>query len=454
VFSGAHWNHDGGRRPILRLGLTLFIAWFVKFATGLLFLLKSAPFYGRIALNFMRRVDMQVLIIDDEPGIRTALSRRLGYLGYQVRTAENGLEGLAMASEMPPAIVILDIGMPGMDGFEVLGRLRSLEEGRRIHVLMLTGHSLVDEVERGLVSGADDYLTKPFELRELVARVNAAARLQELQQELRLANADLAHAKADLELILRQRDRLIQKMSLELDMAAKLQQGLQPPMSIRSGNLLINALYQPSSRIGGDLFDVRSQNQDGARTTLLLADAAGHGVSAALLAAMLRMALGEILCNPITPANALEVLNRRFQFCSEIGSFLSVFCAQIEPDSGQLVYCNAGLVPPLLYHKASGEVTALTSAGFCLGIFEDGEYEDCETRLAEGDRLLLFTDGISEASRSGQDDFGCRLPELLAQGADLANDALLDRLSEQLRSYLAPHEPIDDYTLLSIQRVC
>ena len=112
------------------------------------------------------------------------------------------------------------------------------------------------------------------------------------------------------------------------------------------------------------------------------------------------------------------------------------------------------MVPPLLYHKASGGVTTLTSAGFCLGIFEDGEYEDCETRLAEGDRLLLFTDGISEASRSGQDDFGCRLPQLLAQGADLANDALLDRLSELLRNYLAPQEPIDDYTLLSVQRVC
>jgi sigma-B regulation protein RsbU (phosphoserine phosphatase) len=98
------------------------------------------------------------------------------------------------------------------------------------------------------------------------------------------------------------------------------------------------------------------------------------------------------------------------------------------------------------------QVITLNSPGFCLGIFEDGEYEDNEIRLADGDRLLLFTDGISEASRGGQDDFGSRLPALLAHGADLANDALLDQLSEQLRSYLAPQEPVDDYTLLSIQR--
>ena len=393
---------------------------------------------------------MQILIIDDESGIRTALARRLSSIGYQVRTAANGLEGLKMVSELPPAILILDIGMPGMDGFEVLRRLRSSEEGRRIHVLMLTGHSLVDEVERGLVSGADDYLTKPFDFRELVARVKAAARLQELQQELRQANANQERATLELEQLLHQRNMLIQKMSLDLDMAARLQQGLLPPKSIRSGNFLINALYQPSSRIGGDFFDVRKH--DAAGTSLLLADAAGHGVSAALLAAMLQMAMGEVLADPIAPAKALIELNRRFQFCSEIGSFLSAFCAQIDPESGRLIYCNAGLVPPLLYRKADRQVVTLNTPGFCLGIFADGEYEDCEISLEDGDRLLIFTDGISEASRGGQDDFGCRLPDLLARGADLANDALLDQLSEQLRSYLAPQEPVDDYTLLSIQR--
>ena len=394
---------------------------------------------------------MQVLIIDDESGIRTAVSRRLSSLGYQVRAAQSGLEGLKMVAELPPAILILDIGMPGLDGFEVLKKLRSTEAGRRIHVLMLTAHSLMDDVERGLVSGADDYLTKPFDLRELVARVKAAARLQELQQELRQANADLELAKAELEQILNQRNILIQKMSLELDMAARLQQALLPPKSIRSGDFLIDVLYRPSSRIGGDFFDVR--NHDDSGTSLLLADAAGHGVSAALLAAMLQMALAEILTLPTTPAKTLIELNRRFQFCAEIGSFLSAFCARLEPESGRLVYCNAGLVPPLIYRKADQQVTTLESPGYCLGVFEDGEYEDCDTSLAKGDRLLLLTDGISEATRDGHEDFGSRLPGLLACGANLANNALLDRLSEQLHSYLAPQEPADDYTLLSIQRI-
>jgi serine phosphatase RsbU (regulator of sigma subunit) len=394
---------------------------------------------------------MHVLIIDDEDGIRAVLNRKLSSLGYQVRTAENGLEGLRMAAECPPAILILDVTMPGMDGFGVLERLRSSEVGRRIHVLMLTAKSMVDEVERGLVAGADDYLTKPFDLRELVARVNAAARLQELQGRLRQANLDLARAKEELESTLAQRDMLIRKMSMELDMAVRLQQHLLPPVSCRSGRFLVSTLYRPTSRIGGDLFDIRSR--DSGSLSLLLADAAGHGVSAALLAAMLKMALHEQPADAETPSRVLAGLNHRFQFCADLGVFVALFIGHLDTRSGNLVYCNAGLVPPLHYRSGSGRAIALDSPGFCLGVFEDGQYEDREVRLDAGDRLLVYTDGLSEASGAQMEDFGSRLPGLRMQGTELANEDFLDLISGQLRDHLGSAEPEDDYTLLSIQHL-
>src|SRR3990172_1795396 len=131
---------------------------------------------------------MRILVVDDESAVSSLIAYKLRSLGYEVHTAQDGVEGLRIAEEVHPSVIILDVTMPHMNGYQVLERLRKGEAGRRVNVLMLTAHSQTDEVERGLLAGADDYLTKPFDLRELVARVKAAGRIQVLQEELLASN--------------------------------------------------------------------------------------------------------------------------------------------------------------------------------------------------------------------------------------------------------------------------
>src|SRR5205807_993029 len=133
--------------------------------------------------------------------------------------------------------------------------------------------------------------------------------------------------------------------------------------------------------------------------TILLADAAGHGVSAALLAAMMKLALDQALASTPHPSDVLSQLNRQFQFCAEEGEYVSACFATLDCITGRLRYSLAGHVHPLVYHLSTNSVEELNTPGFCLGIFEEGRHEERETFLREGDRLLMFTDGLSEAAR-------------------------------------------------------
>lgn len=391
---------------------------------------------------------MRVLIVDDESSVRGVIAHKLEPLGYEVHQGKDGIEALELAERLKPEIILLDVNMPRLDGYQVLERLRSTEQGARTYVLMLTAMSQLEDVEKGLVSGADDYLTKPFDLRELLARVKAAARIQSLQQELLLKNSQLAHTNQALEFSLKKQESLNRKMLHELEVAARLQTSLLSPARIEMGRCLVSARYTPSSKIGGDFYDVRPLGT--ASASIFLADAAGHGVSAALLAAMLKIALEETLLTQTRPSAVLSELNRKFQFCADRGEYISAFYGVLESETGNLVYCVAGQVPPLLYRSSSDQIEVLNSPGFCLGIFDDGWYEDREIRLLSGDRLFLFTDGLSEATPDDEEQFGSRLPDLLRAGSSLSNEEFLDYLTAGLTAYLGAEQRADDCTLLSV----
>ncbi len=394
---------------------------------------------------------MRILVVDDEPYIRQLLSQALAPLGYELVEAADGHEALLAVEATHPQIMVLDVGMPLVDGYEVLKRLRQAENDSRTYVLMLTGRTELEDLEKGLESGADDYLSKPFQLRELVARIHAAVRVQTLQEELRAKNQQLAEANHALAHSLKVQERLNRKMILEMEMAARLQNGILSPGSLDMGKMRACARYQPSANIGGDFYDLRVLGEGCA--SIFLADAVGHGVSAALLAAMAKTALENALTGQVQPSRVLGALNRSFQFCSRHGKYLTAFFGLLDCNSGELTYSLAGHVPPLLYCAARKDVETLDSPGLCLGIFEEGGYEDRQTYLASGDRLFAYTDGIYEASPDEHHLFGSRFPDLLVQNAELTNEDFLDRLAAGLAAFLDGQRPIDDYTLVSVQRL-
>ncbi len=394
---------------------------------------------------------MRILVVDDEPIIRNLLTATLEPFGFELSEAVDGLEALSLVEKLRPGIVLLDVTMPGMDGFEVLKRLRLTEESPRPFVLMLTGLGELSDLEKGLSAGADDYLTKPFQLRELIARIQAAVRVQTLQMELLRKYEQLEEANRALAASLRVQERLNHKMMIEMEVAARLQNGFMSPGNLRFGSVRACARYQPSKKIGGDFYDLRLLG-DG-KAGIFLADAVGHGVSAALMAAMMKTALEDALAIETQPSRVLGALNRSFHFCSEHGKYLTAFFGLLDCNSGDLVYSLAGHVPPMLYCGSAGSIELLDSPGHCLGIFGEGGYEDRQTQLCPGDRLFAYTDGISEASPDDRQLYGWRFREFLKQGASLNNEDFLDRLDSGLIEFLGGSQPADDYTLLAIQRI-
>jgi len=392
---------------------------------------------------------MRILIADDEKMICELLTEALQPLGHEVFSASDGLEAVRIMQQISPGIVILDITMPGLDGYGVLDQIRRIGTVPRVFVLMLTGRAQLEELERSLRSGADDYLPKPFHLRELVARVQAAVRMHTLQEELQLKNQQLAEANEALSISLAKEERLNHKMALEMEVAARLQKGILSPARLDLGRIKAIACYQPCSQIGGDFYDLRALGQN--KASIFLADAVGHGVSAAILAAMLKIAFEGSLASCLSPSKILAALNRSFQFCAEHGKYLTAFCGILNCETGHMVYSIAGHVPPLAYRYASRSVEKLISSGFCLGIFEDGLYEDNEIDLAPGDRLFAYTDGISDASLDDRNVFGVQFAELLKRCAELDNEDFLDDLDQKFRLFLDNSDPMDDYTLLSLR---
>jgi sigma-B regulation protein RsbU (phosphoserine phosphatase) len=273
--------------------------------------------------------------------------------------------------------------------------------------------------------------------------------MRTLQEELQLRNQQLAEANEALAISLAKEERLNHKMALEMEVAARLQKGILSPARLDLDRVRAIACYQPSSQIGGDFYDLRALGSG--KASIFLADAVGHGVSAAILAAMLKIAFEDSLASYFLPSKILAALNRSFQFCSEHGKYLTAFCGMLDCETGHMVYSLAGHVPPLTYRHASQSVEKLNSSGFCLGVFEDGLYEDNEIDLAPGDRLFAYTDGISDASLDDQNIFGAQFPELLQRCAELDNEDFLHDLDGKFRLFLANSDPADDYTLLSLR---
>ncbi len=392
---------------------------------------------------------MRILIVDDEEVLRGLLKEALEPLGHEIYLAADGFEALRLVDEVRPGIMILDVTMPGLDGYGVLERLRSREEMPHPFVMMLTAKSQLAELEMGLKCGADDYLAKPFQLRELIARTQAAVRVRSLQDELQLRNQQLAEANRALAESLSSQERQNRRMTLEMDMAARLQKGMLSPARLDLGRIQACARYKPSAQIGGDFYDLRQMAER--KASVFIADAVGHGVSAALLAAMLKTALEDALALQIMPSKVLSSLNRSFRFCADHGKYLTAFCGVLNCVTGVLVYSLAGHVPPLLYRQSEHSVEKLDTPGFCLGSFEDGRYEDRKLQMFPGDRLFAYTDGISEASPDENRLFGPLLKDLLLRCAGVGNEEFLDRLDESLAGFLGPSHQADDYTLLTVQ---
>jgi sigma-B regulation protein RsbU (phosphoserine phosphatase) len=338
----------------------------------------------------------RIIVIEDDPAIRRGLADNLRKQSYDVLTAADGAEGYRLVRENPPDLVILDLMLPGMNGHDVCRQIRS--HGLATPILMLTAQSHETDRVDGFDAGADDYVTKPFSIRELLGRVRAILRRSD-------GRSDLANQK-------------------ELDDARRIQQRLMPAEIPEIAGLQIAGSWRPARIVAGDYFDVFKLNDE--TVAVCIADVCGKGMPAAMMMSNLQAAVKTCASNGMRPLELCESVNR--VICANMASqgFITFFYAQIDARYMRLTYCNAGHNSPMLV-AAGSSVRRLDCGGGILGVLESWHYEEEVIPLASGDRLLLYTDGITESRKENGEEFGAeRLAELLERSRDKNAAALAE----------------------------
>ena len=388
----------------------------------------------------MNNPDAKILVVDDVAENRDLLLRRLTRLGFQdIDQATNGIEALAAIEAKAYDLVLLDIMMPELDGFGVLETLKRDGRINELPILVISALSEIEPVVRCIELGAADFIVKPFNPTLLRARV-----LSTLEKK---ALSDLT------------RDELKRKQ-LELNEARTLQLALAPPPfagTISGRALSIDVLLDPAKEVGGDLVDHFCIGDD--ILVLALGDVSDKGAGAALMMARTHAMLRALTARPDAadlfrePQQALGILNTALAAGNDSCMFVTFLLASLHLATGNLAYVRAGHIPPF-HRNGTGKVARLRcTGGPPLGLVENTAYQAETVTLNPGDRLLVLTDGFTEAHDPGHSVYGeARIEEFLA-GLAPSEAEPLKRLVGQVRTFEAGRPAFDDMAaiLLSLE---
>jgi phosphoserine phosphatase RsbU/P len=371
-----------------------------------------------------------ILVVDDTPLNIGVISGALKDT-YKTKVATNGEKALALASaEEKPDLILLDIMMPGMDGYEVCSRLKADPATSEIPVIFLTGQTSAEDETRGFEVGAVDYVHKPFSPAVVKARVRSHILLRE-------ARAQLAAQ--------------LLALNNELEMARQIQLSILPHSIPQLPGLKIAARFLPMTSVAGDFYDFIQI--DDKHIGILVADVSGHGLPSALIASMLQVALTGQAAHASEPAKVLAGLNRAL--CGKFThNFITAAYVYADLEENLMRYAGAGHPPVLQWRDSAGKTTQVLENGLILGMFEEARYEALEFPLEPGDRYVLYTDGVLEAANSAQEQFGADrfmrfIESHMHLGADQFSQTFLTELSGW-SNQTSEQGQQDDITLLVI----
>jgi phosphoserine phosphatase RsbU/P len=323
---------------------------------------------------------VRVLVADDQPDVLEALRWLLSGEGYEpqfVGSTDAVMERLRGESF---DLLLMDLNYTrdttsGREGLELIPRVRAHDPS--LPIVVMTGWGSIDTAVEAMRRGAKSFVQKPWEDITL---------LEILEREV----ADARAAK--------RRDHTQQR---EIEDARLIQRGLLPTSVPRIAGLDIAVAWQPAQSVGGDCFDTLAFPSG---LGVSIADIAGKGLPAALLMSNLQAAVRAFAQESAAPASVCSSVNRLLCRNMASGRFATFCYARIDAAGRRIVYSNAGHNPPLLI-RADGAVARLTQGGMVLGVFPDNAYEQGELALGAGDRLIFYTDGITEAGNPAGDDF-------------------------------------------------
>ena len=399
-----------------------------------------------------------ILIVDDDLDILELLKMNLEPEGYNVRTANDGESAVQTACANPPDLILLDVMMPHKDGFQVIEELKNIEDTKNVPVILVTARGQTEDKVLGLDTGADDYITKPFDLREVTARVEAVLGRT---RPIKYINP-LMNAMGD-----KFSEEGLQQLAGHLQAAAAIQKKLLPEQAPRLEGFDIAILLQSSTSVSGDFYDFipLSETQIG----LVLGDVKGNGIPAALLMVMIRTALRLLCHEEDTPASILKRINDLVVRDTEADLFATMVYGILDIANATFTYSNGGHCYPF-HWKTTNEMGVLKTQGMLIGAFEEAMFSSDICSLSPGDVLVFYTDGITETETGDGEGFsenqgastntveedmfygGDRLADCISKNAELSASALCDSIVNDLTVFSGNTNTHDDRALIIIKR--
>ncbi len=367
-----------------------------------------------------------ILLVDDQPANLEVLLRTLQGVGCKLLVARSGEAALVIARQARPDLILLDVMMPGIDGFEVCRRLKADHATRKIPVVFLSALDETADKVAGLQLGAVDYVAKPFQPEEVLARVNAHLSIHRLGREVQQQKDALEH---------------------ELQVVSQLQRDLLPGQLPQVDGVRLAAHYETSRYAGGDYYDV-AELPDG-RLVMLVADAEGHSAPAAVMMAMTCSLFRSCSTDRGEPDRLLSYLNDNLCKVNK-QSFVTAICAVYDTRRRTLRVARAGHPLPMLYRPSDAQAREVPCDGvFAMGWEPYGPVPVTEITLAPGDRLLFYTDGVTERFSERLEPYGsARLLRQLAQAGPEQPAAILDGIVADLARFAGVRPADDDQAML------
>lgn len=373
----------------------------------------------------------RVLLVDDTEANLEVLYALLAGEGYNISMAPNGQVALKIASRVKPDLVLLDVMMPGMNGFEVCRRLKADEKTCAAPVIFITAEDQTESVVTGFDAGGVDYIAKPFRDQEVLVRARNALTTKFLFDQ------NQAYQK---------------KMEQELQIAHDLQMGLMPKANPQLAGFDIAGRCLPAEQVGGDLFQYFDLPTG--EVALALADVTGHAMAAAIPVVLFSGMLQVQMERGGTLEELFARLNSSVHRLLDSHTLVCFAMAHLDPVSRCLRLSNGGLPPPYHYRAATGEVVELKGEEvYPLGVRPGTCYQPLEAKLEPGDRVVFCSDGMMEAENTKGEMFGFeQVAEVVRQGGieGLGAEVLLERLVASVRVFAGEAPQGDDQTVVVV----
>lgn len=374
-----------------------------------------------------------ILIVDDNVHNIKVLGKMLEEHGYDVAVCMNGVDTLEFVNQEHPDLILLDIMMPEMDGYEACQILKANPETAHIPIIFLTARTESEDIVKGFTVGGVDYITKPFYSVELIARIKTHLHLRSEIQEREKRESALVH---------------------ELEQARRAQKALLPAQFPSIPQVRTAVRYQPMQEIGGDLFNIFDLEDK--HFGIMIADMTGHGIPAALLSFMVWGIFMNTVKRDVSPQLALRLTNERIYHHLPEAMLASMLYGIYDAAEQTLTFSSAGHPAGIVLRPKSQEVIVLHSEGTLIGVFpgKNSLLGQQTVQLSQGDKLLFYTDAITEVADGEGTMLGMELLlEFLRKHLDTPLDALLDAIYDYGLQYASRENYTDDFTLVGLELI-